>query len=87
MIVDTNKFKAGAATLQPDTLLVVEEMPGHHAAIDRTPTLSSQGYWSSYNVASDPFIYNISDSWAAVSWSRRRRGARCVHATVGPMAE
>ncbi len=61
MIVDTNLFTPGSsAPLAPDTLLVVEEMPGHISAIDRTPVLASQGYWSSYNVPSDPAIFNIS---------------------------
>lgn len=68
MVVDTHKFTPGAKSLQPDTLLVVEEMPGHISAIDRTPVLAAQGFWSSYNVASDPFIYNISDSWADGEW-------------------
>ena len=35
MIVDTHKFTPGAASLSPDTLLVLEEMPGHISLIDR----------------------------------------------------
>jgi hypothetical protein len=42
MIVDTNVFSRYGPTLAPDTLLVVEEMPGHISAIDRTDVLVSE---------------------------------------------
>jgi hypothetical protein len=59
MILDTKLFSPGSK-LQPETLMVLEEMPGNIAIHDRTPTLQEQGYWSSFNVPSDVFIFNIS---------------------------
>jgi len=65
MIVDTNLFTPGAAP-PPGTLTVVEEMPGHIRVHDRTATLAGDGFWPSYNVASDPFIFIISGQQALV---------------------
>jgi hypothetical protein len=59
MILDTKLFTPGSS-LQPNTLLVLEEMPGFIATHDRTNVLQDQGYWSSFNVPSDSFIFNIS---------------------------
>lgn len=59
MVLDTKLFTPGSK-LQPETLMVLEEMPGNIATHDRTPTLQEQGYWSSFNVPSDVFIFNIS---------------------------
>jgi hypothetical protein len=47
MIVDGKKFTPGNA-LQPGTLFVVEQIPGHVAGSDATDILE-RGYWSSYN--------------------------------------
>lgn len=58
MVVDLNLFTP-SKPLAPETLLVVEEMPGHVSVIDRTAELQ-EGFWPSYNVPSDPFIFNIS---------------------------
>lgn len=66
MIVDNNKFTPGASSLLPGTFMVIEEMPGHMSVKDQSASLSSRGYWSSYNVPSDPFIFNISGQWALV---------------------
>lgn len=64
MVVDTNRFTPGAA-LVPGTLTVVEEMPGHMSVVDRTAELAA-GFWPSYNVPSDPAIFNVSGQWALV---------------------
>jgi hypothetical protein len=59
MILDTKLFTPGSSLL-PETLMVLEEMPGYIATHDRTSTLEQQGFWSSFNVPSDVFIFNIS---------------------------
>ena len=59
MILDTNLFIQGKAPVQ-GTLLVVEEMPGFIRVHDRTDELINDGFWASYNVPSDEFIFNIS---------------------------
>lgn len=65
MVVDTSRFVVGKPPL-PGLLTVVEEMPGHISSIDRTDVLISQAFWPSYNVPSDPFIFNISGAQALV---------------------
>jgi hypothetical protein len=59
MIVDYNLFVPGEA-LQPNTLWIIENIPGYVEMADVTPVLASQGYWPSYNVPYFPFIFNIS---------------------------
>ena len=64
MLLDTNLFSPGQPP-PPETLLVLEEMPGFIRTHDRTPELS-RGFWASYNVASDDFIWAISGQQALV---------------------
>lgn len=66
MIVDSNLFTPYAATLQPGTFVLLEEMPGYIAVHDESATLSTAGYWGSYNVPADPFIFNISGQFRLV---------------------
>ena len=64
MIVDTNIFSPGSPP-PPNTLTVVEEMPGNIRVHDRTPELVA-GSWPSFNVPSDPYIFKISGQQALV---------------------
>eukprot|EP00933_Yihiella_yeosuensis_P071557 TRINITY_DN79766_c0_g1_i1.p1 TRINITY_DN79766_c0_g1~~TRINITY_DN79766_c0_g1_i1.p1 ORF type:complete len:656 (+),score=180.85 TRINITY_DN79766_c0_g1_i1:128-2095(+) len=50
MVVDYNKFKPGQ-TVQNDTLLVLEQIPGISHAEDESHRLESTGYWGSENRA------------------------------------
>jgi len=58
MIVDFKLFEPNKP-LKPDTLWIVEEMPGLLVGGDQTETLS-RGYWPSYNVPYFPEIYDRS---------------------------
>lgn len=58
MIVDFKLFKP-SAPIAPDTLWVVEEMPGLIVGGDRSETLS-RGYWPSYNVPYWPEVFKKS---------------------------
>lgn len=49
MVVDMNQFTPGAASLAPNTLWVVEQIPTRVVARDLTPVLQQQTYWGSYN--------------------------------------
>jgi hypothetical protein len=59
MVFDAKRFAAGGA-VPPGAFIVLEEMPGNIRTHDRADYLNGQGYWSSYNVASDPYIFAIS---------------------------
>ena len=59
MVYDSKLFTAGGPA-PAGAFIVLEEMPGNIAVHDRTDFLNGQGYWSSYNVASDPHIFAIS---------------------------
>lgn len=72
MILDTSKTAPGAPPAA-GALTVLEEMPGHIRVADRTAALrfegpdgASGGYWASYNVPSDEYIFNISGQQALV---------------------
>ena len=76
MIVSSRKFTPGTLP-PPGTLLVLEEMPGNIRVADRTAVLTGEpaggqpapwgaGLWASYNVPSDPYIFNISGQQALV---------------------
>jgi hypothetical protein len=58
MVLNVASFKPRAALL-PDTLWVVEQIPGLVVGGDTTQQLE-RGYWPSYNVAYWPQIYNAS---------------------------
>ena len=47
MIIDGKLFRPGNA-LQPDSLFIVEQIPGHVAGSDATDILA-KGYWGSFN--------------------------------------
>jgi len=49
MIVDLNRFNSSLTRLQPDTLWVLEQIPGYHEAKDMTHLLQEKTYWASYN--------------------------------------
>jgi len=58
-VVDFKLFTPGQP-LQPNTLWIVEQIPGTIMAADETPVMISKGYWPSYNIPFFPFIYNTS---------------------------
>lgn len=60
MIVDYNLFNPGQASLKPETVLIVEQIPGYVVTTDVTPMLSKDRYFASYNVAFDPMIRRLS---------------------------
>lgn len=47
MVLDGKKFAPGNS-LQPETLFVIEQIPGKVVGSDVTDVLA-KGYWSSYN--------------------------------------
>lgn len=52
--------------LQPGTLWINEQVPGFTRSEDVTGViLRNGGYWPSYNVPYNGFIYNISGFWTA----------------------
>ena len=64
----TSYYSAPTAAARPRAVVlkVLEEMPGHISRKDQTSALASRGFWSSYNVASDPEIFAISGQQALV---------------------
>ena len=60
MIVDYKLFTPGQAVLQPETLLIVEQIPGYVVTTDVTSMLSQNRYFASYNIAFDPMIRRLS---------------------------
>ena len=49
MVLDYKLFDAGKP-LKPDTLWILEQLPGTVHMADMTLLLEKQGYWSSYNL-------------------------------------
>jgi len=60
MIVDYNKFVPGETNIQDGLLSVLEQIPGMIVSADKTDILRTQTYWSSYNLAYFPEIFNAS---------------------------
>jgi hypothetical protein len=60
MIVDNKLVESGMDSYPPNTLWVLEQIPGFCVSDDLTSVLNAQGYWASYNVPYFPFIYDIS---------------------------
>jgi len=58
-IVDTKLFSPGQVP-KPNTLFILEQLPGYIMSADATSVLIEQGYFPSYNIPYFPFIYNIS---------------------------
>ncbi|KAG2387498.1 hypothetical protein C9374_001092 [Naegleria lovaniensis] len=61
MALDMKKFTPGNCQLQPDTLWIIEEIPGGaNEKADVSSVVNSQGgYWPSYNIPYFPSIYNV----------------------------
>ncbi|KAL7642454.1 UNVERIFIED_CONTAM: hypothetical protein RMT77_007015 [Armadillidium vulgare] len=66
MIVDYKLFKPGKP-LRPETLYVLEQLPGYVLYADKTDTLLNQSYWPSYNIPSFPKIFALSGGPALVA--------------------
>jgi len=64
IIVDMKKFVKGQ-DIKPDTLWIVEQIPGYLYGGDQSDHLQRERYWGSYNIPYYPFIYNISGYNAA----------------------
>jgi hypothetical protein len=58
-IVDYKLFTPGQP-LKPNTLWILEQIPGYIQAADETSVLLNQGYWPSYNIPFFEMIYNLS---------------------------
>jgi hypothetical protein len=63
MIVDMKEFFPGVTPLRPGLLTILEQVPGNIMIADKTYVLEDQTYWSSYNIAYFPEIYNISGTF------------------------
>eukprot|EP00405_Crypthecodinium_cohnii_P018229 CAMPEP_0206465068 /NCGR_PEP_ID=MMETSP0324_2-20121206/27600_1 /ASSEMBLY_ACC=CAM_ASM_000836 /TAXON_ID=2866 /ORGANISM="Crypthecodinium cohnii, Strain Seligo" /LENGTH=663 /DNA_ID=CAMNT_0053937837 /DNA_START=47 /DNA_END=2036 /DNA_ORIENTATION=+ len=51
MVVDYTSFKPGSGSLEPGTLMVLEQVPGMSKSADMTKTLQDTGFWASENRA------------------------------------
>ena len=58
IVFDQNKFQPGLR-LDPKAVLIFEQIPGDYRINDVTPFVR-YGYWPSYNVPYDPYIFNVS---------------------------
>ncbi|KAJ4459867.1 putative Phospholipase B [Paratrimastix pyriformis] len=57
IVTDRKLFQAGRAQLAPNTVYLVEPIPGEVAEEDVTPVVQTQGYFPSYNIPYTPRIY------------------------------
>ncbi|MCL4148177.1 UNVERIFIED_CONTAM: hypothetical protein GTU68_048902 [Idotea baltica] len=67
MIVNYKLFKPGKPINRPETLYILEQLPGHVKFADRTEVLLNQSYWPSYNIPSFPEMFVLSGSPALVA--------------------
>ncbi|CAK5100633.1 unnamed protein product [Aphanomyces euteiches] len=81
MILDTRRFHNGS--MEPQGLMVLEQIPGRVVVRDVSAVLNSQGYWGSYNIPYFEAIYNESgfakltgDTWSHQNCSRAKIFAR-----------
>ncbi|XP_066989781.1 putative phospholipase B-like 2 [Macrobrachium rosenbergii] len=66
MVLDYKLFKPGKR-IQPNTLWVLEQIPGFIATGDQSQLLQSQKYWPSYNVPFYESVFNLSGIPALVA--------------------
>lgn len=89
LVVDLGRFEPGGE-LKEGLLTVVDQIPGLVTAADRTRSLE-RGYWPSYNLPSDPRVYNacglgekgVVDAHAAAAGGA---GARWLSYQLAPRA-
>ncbi len=55
MVLDYNKFTPGQPVV-PETLWVLEQLPGMVQMADLSLYLKQNGYWASYNI---PYVTNL----------------------------
>jgi hypothetical protein len=58
MVTDTKLFQPGQP-IAPNTLWILEQIPGFTKSGDVTPVMLSQGYWRSFNVPYFKYIYDL----------------------------
>lgn len=94
IVVDYKLYTPGAP-LEPNTLVVGEQMPGYYVSDDLTAHLQNTTYWGSYNIAFFPVIDAVSGQKAmraahgdAFSWTRcpRARVYARDHGSVSNLA-
>lgn len=64
MVIDYKLFTPGQP-LRDGLFVVLEQIPGTIVWEDKTEHLRQNSYWSSYNVAYYPYVYNISGTYDA----------------------
>ena len=67
MVVDYKLFHPGIKKLQPGTLWILEQIPGHIHSEDMTWLLEKQSYWPSYNSPYFKDIFNASGNQQMVA--------------------
>jgi len=80
--VDHNLFTPGMKQLLPDTVWVVEQIPGYAESADVTDIVNKDGYWASYNVPYFPYIYNIMGFPGAVITYGPEYSRNCSRANI-----
>eukprot|EP00697_Spironema_sp_BW2_P001390 gnl/Spiro4/11857_TR6258_c0_g1_i1.p1 gnl/Spiro4/11857_TR6258_c0_g1~~gnl/Spiro4/11857_TR6258_c0_g1_i1.p1 ORF type:complete len:639 (+),score=202.96 gnl/Spiro4/11857_TR6258_c0_g1_i1:29-1918(+) len=66
-VLDTKLFVPHSSAPAPNTLVFADQMPLHVVTRDLTAELFATGFVASYNVARDPFIFNVSGQQALVA--------------------
>eukprot|EP00455_Lapot_gusevi_P032362 TRINITY_DN3529_c0_g1_i3.p1 TRINITY_DN3529_c0_g1~~TRINITY_DN3529_c0_g1_i3.p1 ORF type:complete len:535 (-),score=171.08 TRINITY_DN3529_c0_g1_i3:144-1748(-) len=66
LVVDYKLFTAGQP-LQPNTVWLLDQIPGYIDSQDITALLNQMSYFPSYNVPYSPTIFNISGFWPDVN--------------------
>jgi len=70
LILDYSIFKPHVAKLKPNTLMLLEQIPGYIESADMTTFLETEGYFPSYNIPYFRDVFNVT-GYAAHNYSYR----------------
>jgi len=83
VVVDHNLFKPGMARLPPNSVWVIEQIPGYVQSADVTSVVNTQGYWAGYNVPYFKYIFDVMGyPWALNQWGPEYSWNNCSRANI-----
>jgi len=82
VVVDHNLFTPGIKQLKPNTVWVLEQIPGYIEAADVTGIVNDEGYWGGYNVPYFPYIFQELDYEWAVQNGGAESSRNCSRALI-----
>jgi len=82
VIVDHNLYVNGMDQLKPETVYVLEQMPGYIESKDMTDVINVQRFWGGYNVPYFKYVFDMMDYPWAIQQYGQEYSENCSRANI-----